>query len=709
MANSERNKNIMTNLQVSTLERDLPLLVRYLHSRVKRFQAGQLSHKLCEWRKLTSDSEVLHTVLGEEIEFNALPHQLHAPKPNTFTTFENGCVAQEIKKLFAKGVIVESAHEANEFISSIFLRPKPDGSHRMILNLKSLNKYVVYRHFKMDSIWNAISLMKPNCYMASVDLKDAYYSVRICAEHQKYLKFDWNGKLYKFTCFPNGLALAPRKFTKLLKPVYSSLRKKGHISSPYIDDSILIGDNFNDCAANIVETVKVLDNLNFVTHPEKSVLIPTQKIVFLGFILNSITMTVSLTPEKAKKVKLAVTHLHSCRTPQIREVAQVIGFIISTFAGAMYGPLYFRITEGEKAEALKQCKGNYDTHMQLSSSAKKELEWWINNVERSNNLISRPEPHVTMSTDASKVGWGCAINNIKTGGLWTQEESQSHINYLEMLAVYFGLKSHQKSITKMHVKVLVDNTTVQNTLNKMGTSHSPLLNSLIKTIWDWCIVNEVWITVARIPGKENVDADRESRKARRTTEWCLNKHIFHRACTKLNVKPNIDLFASRINCQLKPYISYTPDPEAIAVNAFHHSWLGYQFYAFPPFCLISQVLQKIQKEKSEGLLIIPKWPTQSWWPVAMRMLMQSPILLPQTPSTLILPSNPLEKHPLHEKLVLVVCHLSGNSSKTEDFRQQLWKSWNQHGEQAHESNMKGIWKDGDNIVINGISIPFLPL
>ena len=89
--------------------------------------------------------------------------------------------------------------------------------------------------------------------------------------------------------------------------------------------------------------------------------------------------------------------------------------------------------------------------------------------------------------------------------------------------------------------------------------------------------------------------------------------------------------------------------------------------------------------------------------------MQSPIILPRTPSTIFLPSNPLEKHPLHEKVVLIMCHLSGNSSKTEGFRQQQQKSSNPHGQLVHESNVKDIWGDGDNIVVNGISIPFLPL
>ena len=72
--------------------------------------------------------------------------------------------------------------------------------------------------------------------MASRDLKDAYYSVPIHAQDQKYLKFQWNNEFYKYTCFANGLSPCPRMFTKLLKPVYSTLRQKGNALIGYIDD-----------------------------------------------------------------------------------------------------------------------------------------------------------------------------------------------------------------------------------------------------------------------------------------------------------------------------------------------------------------------------------------------------------------------------------------------------------------------------------------
>ena len=81
----------------------------------------------------------------------------------------------------------------------------------------------------MDTLDTVIKLMKPGCYMASIDFRDAYYTVAIHADNQKYLKFVANGKLYQYTCLPNGLASAPQIFTKLMKPVYSMLRSMGQI------------------------------------------------------------------------------------------------------------------------------------------------------------------------------------------------------------------------------------------------------------------------------------------------------------------------------------------------------------------------------------------------------------------------------------------------------------------------------------------------
>ena len=82
----------------------------------------------------------------------------------------------------------------------------------------------------------AVEIMKPGSFMASIDLKDAYYmyTVAIFHAHQKYLEFIFNGTLYQYTCMANGLSRAPRVFTKLLKPVFAMLHNLGYLSLGYM-------------------------------------------------------------------------------------------------------------------------------------------------------------------------------------------------------------------------------------------------------------------------------------------------------------------------------------------------------------------------------------------------------------------------------------------------------------------------------------------
>ena len=104
--------------------------------------------------------------------------------------------------------------------------------------------------------------------MASIDIKDAYYSVPIAIEHQKFLRFVWRDNLYQYVCLPNGLSSTPRIFTELLKPVFKVLREKGFLSSTYIDDLYLQGDTFHECQENALNTVQLLRDLGFVIQEE---------------------------------------------------------------------------------------------------------------------------------------------------------------------------------------------------------------------------------------------------------------------------------------------------------------------------------------------------------------------------------------------------------------------------------------------------------
>ena len=153
------------------------------------FQAGNIKLFLENWKRITSDKYILDIVKhGLKLEFlGEAPHW--EPSRVTYSTKENGIISQEISKLLKKTVIVQTIAEKEDFFSSVFLQAKKDESYMMVLNLKKLNKYIDSKHFQMESLQNVLHMVKSGVWKAFVDLKDAYYSVPIHTEYQKYLKF----------------------------------------------------------------------------------------------------------------------------------------------------------------------------------------------------------------------------------------------------------------------------------------------------------------------------------------------------------------------------------------------------------------------------------------------------------------------------------------------------------------------------------------
>ena len=292
------------------------------------------------------------------------------------------------------------SHEQGEFLFNVFLRPKKDGTHRLILNLQKLNKFVSYHHFEMESLKHVVSMVTPNCFMASVDLKDAFYSVPIHQDHQNFLKFTWMGHLYQFTCLPNGLACVPRLFTKLLKPVYSTLRKQGFQSVGYIDDSYLEGLTKRECRNNVTATTTLFDNLGPCSHLEKSILEPSHVLEFLCFVLNSEAMTIPLSPVKAANIEQDCKNLLRKNHSTIRGVA-VKGKLVAICPGVHISPLFLRQLENEKTASLKLHYGNFDAKMVLSATARSYLQWWAENVEGASKPLTQGKPSYSLYTGAS--------------------------------------------------------------------------------------------------------------------------------------------------------------------------------------------------------------------------------------------------------------------------------------------------------------------
>lgn len=541
--------------------------------------------------------------------------------------------------------------------------------------------------------------------MASIDLRDAYYTIPVAKHCQKYLKFRWRGRLYCYTCMPNGLACAPRVFTKIMKVVFSYLRQHGYISSGYLDDVFLLGDTTVECADNVKVTSSLLTDLGFVIHLVKSITIPTQVLGHLGFVLNSCDMTVTISEDKHQMLIGQAQAVMAQPEPCIRAVARLVGMMVANVPAVEFAELFYRQIEIEKALALKHSCGNFDANMVLSPLAHQDITWWIDNARVSKRKISHGAPQLTLSTDASMSGWGAALeNNVSTGGRWTLQEQEEHINVLEMQAALLGLQALCADLRDTHLKLLMDNTTAVAYVRQQGGSRSLKCNAIARDILQFCLTRNIWLSVSHIAGVDNVLADKESRVFNDQTEWMLDPEVYRDLTLCLGV-PDADMFASRINHQCPKYCAWRPDPNAFAVDAFTVTWTNTFVYCFPPFSLVHRVLQKIQLEDAEAVVVVPYWTTQPWFAKLARMLIDSPLLLPRKRNLLTLPFDRAASHPLAGRLRLMACRLSGKDSRAVDFRTRLKTScWPRGGHPPRNSTMFTS-RNGLTIHVDRVSIP----
>ena len=96
-------------------------------------------------------------------------------------------------------------------------------------------------------------------------------------------------------------------------------------------------------------------------------------------------------------------------------------------------------------------------------------------------------------------------------------------------------------------------------------------------------------------------------------------------------------------------------------DAFSMSWKSLKFYAFPPFSVIGAMLAKIEREAGMGVVVLPNWPTQSWYPKAVQLMAAEPVYVKASKDLLRLPSHPQKIHPIWDKINLIICLLSGKA------------------------------------------------
>ena len=187
----------------------------------------------------------------------------------------------------------------------------------------------------------------------------------------------------------------------------------------------------------------------------------------------------------------------------------------------------------------------------------------------------------------------------------------------------------------------------------------------------------------------------------------LAPFAFHKTINLFKVTPEIDIFPSAFNHQVPKYISWNPDQEAFAIDAFSISWANIKFYVFPQFSLIGASILKIKRKGASEIVIISWWIIQFWFPMMVSLLQDFPVILPS--NILALPCNQNQQHSFFPKMKLLAVHLSAHSSNIQTFHQKLQMlSWSR-GDQRQGQHMTLCAEDGTVLQYQGMRIPTLQM
>ena len=466
---------------------------------------------------------------------------------------------EEIENLLNKRAVERVQNpETPGFYSRIFLVPKKTGKFRLILDLSLLNRYIEKQAFKMETVKSVRQAMRLNDWAVSIDLTDAYLHVPIHRQSRKYLRFVHEDQVYQFSALPFGMSLSPLIFSKLMDVIAAFLRQRAISVFPYLDDWLIKNLIHNRLITQTKICIQTIQSLGFLPNLKKSDLFPAQKFTFIGMEFLTQHNLVRVPADRVQNLILTIKKIMSAKHVSARTFLSLLGKLSAAADLVLLGRLHLRPLQMCLLSVWKPHILPLDHPISINGMIRSHLQWWINPIRfETGTSIHPPDPKFFLYTDASHYGWGAHLEptTLSFHGRWTENQSQLHINMLEMMAIRLALKQAKTFIHHSCIMISTDNTTVVSYINKQGGTHSPNLCVEVWKILNWCLEQDIVIRVRHIPGKFNILADRLSRLDKPIkTEWSLDQTVANSVFQMLNF-PNVDLFATRFNHRLPLYVS----------------------------------------------------------------------------------------------------------------------------------------------------------
>ena len=502
-------------------------------------------------------------------------------------------------------------------------------------------------------------------YLASLDISSSFSHINILESSRKFTQFKFGGQWYHMNCVAQGGTNSPEIFCYLIKIITKVLHRRQIGCFWFVDDSIVYSQTKDNLLKSIEVTQEVLTKAGFLINLEKSQLVPTQQIEFLGFYIDTVEFTVSITREKRKSIYTLVSNVlkNPSQKISIRHLVKIIGKIVATFPASEEAPLHYRILDRFKVKCLKRHNNNWNARICLMHECLQELTWWKNNIFTDVMKKSLRDTKITarVYSDSSQHSFGGWYKQHNVSSRFSELQQKLSINTKELLAIYYTLSTFAKLLQNQGVLHFSDSQVACYCITSKGSS-DPLRDRITRKIFALAKKFNFSLKVSWLSTTKNCRADSLSRRVPSNKssqpEFTIPKDILYPAIKKcVSWWPEIDLFSSFLSNRFKLYCSYRNDPFSVIQNCFNLDWSKYKCYVFCCSNIMPRVLKQINEQRVEHCLILTElFPSAAHFTRLMEMSTQPPLLLPpDTAKRLYLPWDTSIRHPLarHMRLILV--------------------------------------------------------
>ena len=237
----------------------------------------------------------------------------------------------------------------------------------------------------METAESIRKYLTPQMWVASVDLKDAYFHVPMKESNFKFLRFTNKGVVYEYRALPFGLCTAPLVFTIVMRQVKVFLAKMGVTVNMYLDDWLISAASPLAVQKAVAITLKLCLKLGLRVNLTKSELVPMQNFKFVGYHYLLAEARVVTPADRVLKIHSAIPALLAQKSVSARDLMQIIGLLASAEKTTLYGRFHLRDLQYNLNRSWKKGQ-SYAKVITLTPQSKQALSWWGGDL----GLLSQP-------------------------------------------------------------------------------------------------------------------------------------------------------------------------------------------------------------------------------------------------------------------------------------------------------------------------------